>query len=480
MNQLSTNAFKNVGAIYIMKNKKINATYKVVSTLLLLVFVLQISIYAEDKDLLNQLMTSKGKEKNEIALLMAQHKSFEIQRQFILSLPYATDKVLTIAKTEFKNNSDTRVAPIEKIILNGENRNFITACRMLAYHKNKRATDILLTALADKDDAQRRTGAAIGLAVNSDERTLNALVNTLDDPRDDVAQAALVALQMHQTHIPWKKFIDLTASENDSLAGSASNALGKILVLDDLPYILPILKAEKTTTRICMLLDAIAHLKDSRIGDIALVFSTHADPYVRRRTAQLMGANINDSMLPRLSEMAFDADNRYVQLEAVDSIALLKNSTAPILNEIVNKSKDNEVVKKAIFALASTGHQSALEALEIVVKSKNTSNARLAIIALGKIKSPRVENLLLEQMESEDILRRTYAAKALGQAGTSMSVPVLIKHLSDKTRVAQACVYALATINCENANALLTNYIITNKGMPSAFAKSALAIRKRR
>lgn len=278
------------------------------------------------------------------------------------------------------------------------------------------------------DDADLRMQAALALGEQRDARAVPELLTALEDEDVNVRYHAVEALGKLRAADAADALADVAETRDFFLAFAALDALKRIGDARAVPRVLPLLEDE-------LLREAAAELL-GELGDeetVAPLTGLLNTPDAPTRVAARALASLHDRYEKLYGEGSYIADLSRAAINATGAQNLLEalgetegGDLRPLA--LVVGWLEGVAVERALTRLL--GHRDARgEVLEALVRH-----------------GPRVTDLLIEQLGSEDLEVRKAAAVALGRIGDARAVPALIEVFEDDPELTLAAADALAKI----------------------------------
>lgn len=308
----------------------------------------------------------------------------------------------------------------------------------------------LLGALHRSRPRQVRRRAAWALGQLKDKHTIPALVETLKDEKEEVANEAALALSaIGEPAVP--SLTSSLGSEQLNVRQMAVKALGKMGALAVRP-LLNITQDEKQAD------DAVK----GAVEALGLLGDTQAMPYLIRllraregkiaecaaRALAAIGHPAVQPLVDSLPTQKAELELRKVIVNALVDIG--DPSIEPLIKSL--NSHSASVRGAAEEALARIGAP-AIEALVEALRTENWNLRRRIAKILGRIGDERVAEPLVLALHDEDPGVRTRVAQILGQIGREQEVGALIDAMQNDPDefVRRAAVKALADLRSERA-----------------------------
>ncbi|AFY83724.1 HEAT repeat domain-containing protein [Oscillatoria acuminata] len=287
----------------------------------------------------------------------------------------------------------------------------------------------LVECLKDSDP-DLRIYTALALGERHDARATPALIEALDDPDTNVIYHAIEALGRLRAVDAVEPLISIAESGDFFLAFPAIDALIRIGDRTIAPRLAQLLEQNQLIGP--QIADALGQLGDADVvKPLARLFNLEQQPiieiaqaiaaiYHRYETQFGEGIHIHDLTRSQISSVG--QQNLIAQVKKANAEAL--NALALILGWL-----EGEAIAQTLAQLLST-----------------PGVRELAASALIRLGTPATQ-LLIEQLNAEDLETRKAAIIALGQIGSSQSVPALMEQLlNSETELVMITTTALAQI----------------------------------
>jgi cyclophilin family peptidyl-prolyl cis-trans isomerase/HEAT repeat protein len=156
-------------------------------------------------------------------------------------------------------------------------------------------------AIADRSDPWLRAGAAAAAAKLPDETAVPILLRMTHDPNLRVADAAARGLKDHATPEARARIAELLADVDNGLRLAAAEALKEIGGPDDLDSLGRCLSSSRgdiSAEIAANVVDAAARIGGDRARAVLESGAAHPDPFVRRKSRELLAKRFPDASLP--------------------------------------------------------------------------------------------------------------------------------------------------------------------------------------
>ena len=302
------------------------------------------------------------------------------------------------------------------------------------------------------EDADLRMQAALALGEQRDPRAAPALIGALEDADANVRYHAVEALGKLRATEAAEALARIAETRDFFLAFPALDALARIGDARAAPRVVPLLEDELLREAAA---DVLGQLGDEEtVAPLAALLNA-ADaptPTVARALAAL-----HDRYEKRYGEGAYVADL---------SRAAVNPTGAQNLLDALNGSGDEELRPLALVVGWLEG--AAVE--RALTRLLGHADARGEVIEALVRHGPRVTELLVEQLASEDLEIRKAAVVALGRIGDARAVPALIEVLGEDPELVIPAADALAKIGDPRAFEALLALV----GDPSASVRQSV------
>ena len=267
----------------------------------------------------------------------------------------------------------------------------------------------------------KRTAMVKLLGTLGDPQAIAVLSEQLDEPRGDVAVAAVMAL----------------------------NQIGTAEAME---IILDGLNRRRKVAHACI--KAITQWNNDEATEALISGLSSPDQMLRRDAAQALGQLGDPHAVPALIERLDDSHSG-VQAAAIEALGTIgaPRALSPILQEL--KNPNSSVREAAVRALSDLGDPAVLPALRERIKDENTRVHITATTALGTLGDKNAVDLLVGNLGHRRNDVRAATAAALGQIGDKRAVEPLVAVLNDKTAridVRAEALMAIGHIRAHQAN----------------------------
>jgi HEAT repeat protein len=264
--------------------------------------------------------------------------------------------------------------------------------------------------LADEDGHVRAIAARSIARLDVTESVL-LLMRLLDDPYEDVQEAAVGALSLLKRHLRLKEILSLLRSENPVLRKNAVRLLGAMRAPEAVADLGFALKDETIAVRKAVV-GSLALIGTEEAVRYLTYALTDEDPDIRISATLSLGSIGGAGILDSLAILTADPDN-FVRVSAAKAIGMLRDMRAvPVLMPLLG-DRSGFVVTTALEALKATGGDDACRAIAGMLSSPDDEVKRTAISCLGGCGG--ADDVLLPFLHDPDWAARIAAAKALGR-----------------------------------------------------------------
>jgi HEAT repeat protein len=318
------------------------------------------------------------------------------------------------------------VEPVIKALSSSSPRLRREAARALGEIGDPRSVDPLLSRLRDKDPSPEvRREAILALGRMRAANALEPIVETMDDPTDDVRVASVWALGQIGT---------------EEIVNPLSAALRKAQVASiDAAYWLGETRSKA----------AVAPLG-------ALILQSDIDLELKRAVARALARIATEDVVPFLMDLLQDNDAS-VKVIAATALGQMKSATATA--KLIERLIDNKEAPSVRSAAASSlGLIKAETAVQPLIEALDAPEAEVRLTvaqSLFHIGERKVVKELVKLLNDPTPEVRKYCACALGRSKYEQAVEDLTRLLQDKTvkaaEVRLMVIWALGEIGCERA-----------------------------
>jgi HEAT repeat protein len=442
--------------------------------------------------------------------------SFDLMQQFVTISPLVNDGsqieqlVFTIkdvtARLEWENEQKRKLSQ-------GDELERLAATEALAQDQEGGTTDLLLSAL-DDDSWRVRRSASEGLAqrppdetisallqilrrqhrnattlnsviqtlVMADERVLAPLINMMTDPDPEVRTYVALTLGERRDAQAAEALIEALQDEDANVRFHTIEALGRIRAAQAVPELLDIASSDDFFLAFPAL-DALILIGDTSVAP--QLTDLLENEMMRSLVVDALGHLGTHDIVPALAEQL----NRgrvpaQVVAAALTDLFERYNNTfneGTFISDLARSHIEPSGIQ-ALMQSLETSQASDLRPLVIVLGwlgDREVSKALTRLLGTDVVRGEVVEalvrhgrgvaDLLIEQLETPDLVVRKEAATALGRIGASEAVPALCASLGIDESLTVTCVAALAQIGDSRAFESLLGLL----GHPSARVRHA-------
>jgi HEAT repeat protein len=296
-----------------------------------------------------------------------------------------------------------------------------------------------LVEFLNDEDADLRIQAALALGEQRDERATPALLRALEDPDTNVRYHAIEALGKLRAPEAADALAGVAETRDFFLAFPALDALARVGDARVAPRVAPLLEDELLREASA---DVLGHIGDEEtVAPLAALLNT---PHAPATTVARALASLHDRYEKLYGEGAHVADLTRAAISAAGARNLL---------DALDESNPGELRPLALVVGWLEG--AAVE--RALTRLLGRADARGEVIEALVRHGPRVTDLLIEQLESEDLEIRKSAVVALGRIGDARATPALIEALGEDAELVIPAADALAKIGDSRAfDALLS------------------------
>ncbi len=199
------------------------------------------------------------------------------------------------------------------------------------------------------------------------------------------------------------------------------------------------------------------------IPELIKVFKAK-DAVLRQRAVEALGDIRLEEGYKALPEMLKDPSSE-VRSATVASLAKYedkKDEVLPLLHDLL-KDKEPQVVRDAVKAMAEIGQKAAVSMLIEALDSDDTVTQTLAIKELGKLRAVEAADKIIELLKSDKYTIRMLAAEALGEIKDQKAVKPLGELLKDQNdEVRKAAVTAVGKMGGAELEDMLLQQLDSN------------------
>lgn len=273
--------------------------------------------------------------------------------------------------------------------------------------------DVLESMLAD-EDGHVRAIAAVGISRLNDSRIVSRILKLLEDPYEDVQEAAVDALFNLRQTLRADELVSMLKSDNAVLRKNITRLLGKLKAggaVDELGFAL---KDDNIKVRKAAV-EALASIGTEEAVRYLMRALTDENPDIRISAVLSLGVTGGEGVRDSLILLASDPDNA-VRVAAARALGMMKDEgVVETLVGLLN-DKSGFVVTTAIEALGSAGGDQARDAIIRKLKAADAEIKRTAIIALDSFSD--VEEIVIPFLKDPDWATRIAAVKVLSGSVT--------------------------------------------------------------
>ncbi|HEX8556771.1 MAG TPA: HEAT repeat domain-containing protein [Pyrinomonadaceae bacterium] len=278
------------------------------------------------------------------------------------------------------------------------------------------------------EDADLRMQAALALGEQRDERAVPALLRALEDADTNVRYHAIEALGKLRAAEAADALAGVAETRDFFLAFPALDALTRVGDARVAPRVAPLLEDELLREAAA---DALGRLGDEEtVAPLAALLNT---PHAPAPTVARALAALHDRYERLYGEGAHVADLTRAAINPTGARNLL---------DALNESSAGELRPLALVVGWLEG--AAVE--RALTRLLGRPDARGEVVEALVRHGPRVTDLLIEQLESEDLEIRKSAVVALGRIGDARATPALVEVLGEDPELVIQAADALAKV----------------------------------
>jgi HEAT repeat protein len=264
----------------------------------------------------------------------------------------------------------------------------------------------------------------------------------------------------------------LQAMKNDSQRGKMSSTVfyGLSGVLSDEVQRLhetwsglPTNYRRKLMRRLVDISEANFEFNFTEIGRIGL---SDADAGVRQAAIETLWENNEPSVMFRLIDLATQDDNREVRAAAASALGrfilmgeldeLPEKDAVQAQNAVIklltSEDEEVEVRRRALEAIANSSHEIVDPSIRDAYQGSDRRMRISAVFAMGRTCDSQWEDMVLQELLSEDDEMRYEAAKAAGELELREAVPELLRlALEDERETKDTAIWSLGEIGSKEA-----------------------------
>jgi HEAT repeat protein len=269
----------------------------------------------------------------------------------------------------------------------------------------------VLEEMLGNEDGHVRAIAAGSIAKLNDGRAVEELRRLLEDPYDDVQEAAVEALSHLRAFLPVEEIIRALHEGDAAIRRNAALLLGKIAAVEALEDLGFALKDEDVRVRKAVV-EALSFIGTEEAAKYLTYALADEDPDIRISAVLSLGEIGGGGVLDALSILTADPDNA-VRVAAAKSLGAAGERGA--VGTLIGLLRDRSgfVVTAAIESLGAIGGPEARDAIAGMLASADNEIRRTAILALASFDD--VEASLLPFLKDPDWATRIAAVRALGR-----------------------------------------------------------------
>ena len=225
---------------------------------------------------------------------------------------------------------------------------------------------------------------------------------------------------------------------------------------------------QDSVRRICLngLVDRVKRNEDKAedlIPELVKVFKSK-DAVIRERAVEALGDIRTDEGFKALPEMLKDPKPE-VRIATVKALAKYEDRKDEVLPKIYELLKDKEpqVTREVVLNLAKIGQKAAVSMLIEALDIEDTVTKSYAVKELGKLKALEAADKIIEILKSDKYTMRILAAEALGEIRDQKAVKPLGELLNDQNdEVRKAAVTAIGKMGGAELEDMLIQQLDSN------------------
>jgi HEAT repeat protein len=272
----------------------------------------------------------------------------------------------------------------------------------------------------EADSYYRREVAALNMGKYGTKKVVKPLLKHMhSDPQDSVRRICLNGLidrvkrneDKAEDMVP--EFIKVFKAKDDVLRQRAVEALGDFRTEEGYKALPEMLKDPKPEVRIAAI-NALAKFEDKKDEVLPKIYELLKDkePEVTREVVTNL-AKIGEKAAVSMLVEALDSDDTVTQTYAIKELGKLKALEAADKMIELLKSDKYTVRVLAAEALGEIRDQKAVKPLGELLNDQNDEVRKAAVTAIGKMGGAELEDMLIQQLDSNDIDMRSRALEAL-------------------------------------------------------------------
>jgi len=268
-----------------------------------------------------------------------------------------------------------------------------------------------LEKLLKDEDGHIRSLAAIAISKLGNLKAIGHLKTLLNDPYEDVQEAAVNALYNLRSGLSVTELLDMLDEPNPIRRKNVALLLGRIGATDAVPALGFVLKDVNVGVRKAVI-EAFSYLKTEESIKFLILALTDEDPEIRVLSALSLGSIGGEGILESLVLLLFDADSN-VRVAVAKALGMLKDTRAVKLLIELLTDENGLVITTAIESLAILDGDEARDALRRMLSSEDPEIRRTVIKALVHFSD--VDKELLPFLKDDDWATRVAAVEVLGK-----------------------------------------------------------------
>jgi HEAT repeat protein len=333
--------------------------------------------------------------------------------------------------------------------------------------KTKAVVEADTIALLHSKDAERRLRALAELGRFENPRTIEYLIQALEDDADGVVDAAIHILA--EQGEPAVEPLLAAVQGGARTRRAATRALGQIWRMPDL---VRLGDSDRLTRRAAV--EPLGETGNTRVLEPLIAVLKDSDATVRQKATEVL-AKSKDARTLKLLIAALEDPDQDMRCSAVEVLGEMGDSRAvePLIQTVGDQTEP--VGRAAVKALGKIGDRRAVGRLITALKygSSTSTVRREAAEALGKLGDSQAVQPLIDALKDSDESVRRSTIEALGKLGDPRAVRPLIHALGDENElVCQAAVEALGRLGGAAMDLLVTALKDSDRKVREGVAKT--------
>jgi len=287
-------------------------------------------------------------------------------------------------------------------------------------------TDNITGAIADLSSGNRdvRYNATIVLAkAKDDQRSIEPLITTLDDPDDEIREVAANTLGFRKDRRAVYALIRLLSDKNESVRNRAAEALGKI---GDTAAVEPLIKSLNRSDHSCNypVVQALGQMHDERA--VMPLFS---------QIGTGCGSTIAESMGAEAVEQISEIVKRGSTTDRDTAVWLLEyfadERALDVLISVIGENNNSRVGTMAATTIARRIGVVAIEPLRTAFKKGDVETKKSVVRALAQIDDARINDVLIDLVTDKETKVRREVVETLAEMNKPGFGPQSVMIISD-------------------------------------------------